>query len=336
MILGQIMSKDNIATQFRGLKGQYARLGSNIVDALKIFLDEHGIPYVDIYSRVKSFDSFYEKIDRKKYSNPFDEIEDICGIRVICYYFSDIERINAIIQNEFTILESQDKSELLGLKEFAYRSQHYIVKLNNNWLLAPNYRRLDGLKAEVQVRTILMHAWAEIEHKLNYKSDAQVPEIFQRKLFRLSAKLEEADEQFIELKDGIDAYREELKEQLDSKNAFDLTQSLNRDSFITFMQYCFPDYSEFDFSFIDRSFEMASEKYSNFEPIYSAFKLVEKYIDDIANDLLVSGYPNDIRHNPSEIIAMASDICNLSESDLEGKVDSWIEVVVRWKNKLNH
>ncbi|MDN3615738.1 GTP pyrophosphokinase [Vibrio gallaecicus] len=222
---------------------------------MKAFLDEKNIPYVDVYSRVKSFDSFYEKIDRKKYADPFENIEDICGVRVICYYFSDIEKINSIIKEEFSILESEDKSELLGLKEFAYRSQHFIIKLNENWLSAPNYRRLDGLKAEVQVRTILMHAWAEIEHKLNYKSDAQVPELFQRKLFRLSAKLEEADEQFIELKDGIDGFRLKLKDELETNNSFDLTQSVNLDSYITFIRYCMPNIGDFDYDFVGLSFD---------------------------------------------------------------------------------
>ena len=109
----------------------------------------------------------------KKIREPFDEIEDICGVRVICYYTSDVDKVTQIIKNEFQILESQNKSDLLGVNEFAYRSQHFIVKTNSKWNAAPNYRDLGNLKAEIQVRTILMHTWAEIEHKLNYKNKAQ-------------------------------------------------------------------------------------------------------------------------------------------------------------------
>ncbi|MDN3612832.1 GTP pyrophosphokinase family protein [Vibrio gallaecicus] len=328
------MNKDQVAKQFRSLKGQYIRLGNNIVDALKAFLDEKNIPYVDVYSRVKSFDSFYEKIDRKKYADPFENIEDICGVRVICYYFSDIEKINSIIKEEFSILESEDKSELLGLKEFAYRSQHFIIKLNENWLSAPNYRRLDGLKAEVQVRTILMHAWAEIEHKLNYKSDAQVPELFQRKLFRLSAKLEEADEQFIELKDGIDGFRLKLKDELETNNSFDLTQSVNLDSYITFIRYCMPNIGDFDYDFVGLSFD-SDRVVPSFEDMYAAFKVVEPYIDEVAVDLLDNGYSNNLHEHPTEILGFAYDLLSVKKADLQEKVEPWRVTVFKWKDRLN-
>ncbi|HDV0902525.1 GTP pyrophosphokinase [Vibrio antiquarius] len=329
------MEKEKVAVNFRSVKEDYQRLGNNIVDALKSFLDDRNISYVDIYSRVKSFDSFYEKIGRKSYKNPFDEIEDICGVRVVCYYHSDVTKINDIIASEFNVLESQNKSELLGLNEFAYRSQHFIVSLNDNWLSAPNYRKLDGLKAEIQVRTILMHAWAEIEHKLNYKSDAQVPEQFQRKLFRISAKLEEADEQFVELKAGIDEYREQLAEQLVGHNTFDLTQSLNRDSFLTFMKYCFPDQEYWDSTFVDRTFDNAKENYGDFQHLDEIYSYVKNHIDDIAEELLAQGYENDIRHNPTEIIAFGGDVVFSGAAELEGKVDNWVHVVNSWKEKLD-
>lgn len=102
------MNKNQISKEFQKIKNDYNRLGNNIVDALKTFLDEANIPFLEIYYRIKKFDSFFEKIDRKGYDNPFEEIEDICGIRIICYYNSDIIKINEIINNEFSVLEQQD------------------------------------------------------------------------------------------------------------------------------------------------------------------------------------------------------------------------------------
>ena len=102
------MNKNTISKEFQSKKEDYNRLGSNIVEALKTFLNEANIPFLEIYYRVKKFDSFFEKIDRKGYENPFYDIEDICGIRIICYYASDIERINKIINEEFVVLEQQE------------------------------------------------------------------------------------------------------------------------------------------------------------------------------------------------------------------------------------
>ena len=57
----------------------------------------------------------------------------------------------------------------------------------HEWLVSPNYRGLGDIKIEIQVRTILMHAWAEIEHKLAYKNKAQIPESVTRNLALISA-----------------------------------------------------------------------------------------------------------------------------------------------------
>ncbi|MES2373777.1 MAG: hypothetical protein V4557_14450 [Bacteroidota bacterium] len=63
--------------QFQEKYSAFKRLGQNIVDALKNFLEENKIPFLDIYCRVKTFDSFCEKNERKGYTKPFEEIEDI-------------------------------------------------------------------------------------------------------------------------------------------------------------------------------------------------------------------------------------------------------------------
>lgn len=100
----------------------------------------------------------FTKITRKNYSDPFNGIEDICAIRIICYYASNIAKIEQIIKDELNVLESEDKADPLGLKEFAYRSVHNIVTIKDNWAATPNYRGLENLKDEIETRTILMHA----------------------------------------------------------------------------------------------------------------------------------------------------------------------------------
>lgn len=96
-------TKKEIKEQYNKLQFRYTRLGKNLEEALKSFLETEKIPFLNVYYRVKDFDSFFEKIGRKKYKDPFNEIEDFCGIRIICYYASDIEKIEKIIKNELNV-----------------------------------------------------------------------------------------------------------------------------------------------------------------------------------------------------------------------------------------
>ena len=115
-----------------------------------------------------------------------------------------------------------------------------VEMINESWLMAPNYRGLDGLKAEIQVRTVLMHAWAEIEHKLAYKSADQVPDKFRRKLYRLSAKFEEADEQFEDLRVGLSEYRAQVRSATEKAGESNKSLELNLDTLQAFVNHYYP------------------------------------------------------------------------------------------------
>lgn len=235
-----VITLEQFRQQYNERKPQYERLATNLQDVLKSFLAEKSIPYLEVLARVKDVDSAYEKISRKDYEKPFEQIEDWCGLRIICYYPSDIDRIGEMLGEEFDIRTQEDTSKRLAAHEFGYRSTHFILKIKSEWAAAPNYRLLQDYKAEIQVRTILMHAWAEIEHKLSYKSAEQVPDQFRRKLFRLSAKFEEADEQFEELRNGIGEYRATIHEIVKDIPSF-RTQELNLDTLQAFLDTAFPE-----------------------------------------------------------------------------------------------
>lgn len=224
--------------QFNKLKNSYDSLGRNVIESLKILLANDKIQTLSIYYRVKETASFLEKITRKSYENPFEEIEDICGIRIICYYQTDIEKISDIIKKEFKVFESEDKESILDYNQFGYRSYHLIASVDPEWEKTPNFRGLSNLKCEIQIRTILMHAWAEIEHSLAYKTELQTPLKFRRKLHRISAKLEEADEQFEELKIESKKYQLEVTEKVKKTEKDKL--ELNIDTLQAFMDTNFP------------------------------------------------------------------------------------------------
>jgi ppGpp synthetase/RelA/SpoT-type nucleotidyltranferase len=219
----------------------YERLAENLRNALIEFITENDISYHSINYRIKELDSYTEKIERKKYEDPFEQIEDFCGIRIICFYPNDLEKISTIIFKEFNVINNVDKSTELELDRFGYRSNHYIVKIKEEWAKAPNYRGLQNLKAEIQVRTILMHTWAVIEHKLAYKKKDQIPKEFRRKLFQLSALLEIADAQFQDLKTEKEEFQKSLISEKKGKQYFDYSVELNLDTLQAYLDFTFPN-----------------------------------------------------------------------------------------------
>lgn len=227
--------------KYKKLSKEYSRLGKIVHQDLEKLLEDANISVLSVTYRIKDFDKFLDKIKRKKYKNPLNEIEDICGLRIVCYYTSDLDKIASIIKKEFIIVESIDKSKVLGEDEFGYLSHHFIVKLKANWLNTPSYRDLGHLKAEIQLRTVLMHTWADISHKLSYKKKEQAPHQFTRRLNRLSAILEEADEKFDSLRRDREKYIEEISGKSVKSSGFDLKQELNLDSILAFLDFYFPD-----------------------------------------------------------------------------------------------
>ncbi|MDV7697634.1 hypothetical protein N6B72_11940 [Chryseobacterium soli] len=241
------MTKEDIEKHYSENRSQYENLAVNIKQALKTFFGEHNISFHSISSRIKEFESYIEKIDRKGYEDPIEQIEDFCGVRIICYYPLDLDKIATIINDEFEVIESIDKSANMEADRFGYRSNHYIVRIKKDWLKAPNYRGLEHLKAEIQVRTILMHSWADIEHKLAYKKQDDIPKEFRRKLYQLSALLEIADAQFQELKNNKENFKSSLiKSDKEGSNFFDIKSDLNLDSLQAYLDFNFPDRKRID------------------------------------------------------------------------------------------
>ena len=117
----------------------YDRLVANVHGVLASQLDDAGVPYVNVDKRVKSLDSAFEKVARKRYSDPFNQIEDFCGLRVVCYYPSDVDKIVSLLRQEFTVTSEEDTKTRLKANEFGYRSTHLAILIPEDWLKAPQY-----------------------------------------------------------------------------------------------------------------------------------------------------------------------------------------------------
>jgi putative GTP pyrophosphokinase len=183
-------------------------------------LEDGGIDVAQIESRTKTVDSFAEKVRRKsgKYADPLAEITDLAALRVIAYFPADVERIGALLEQHFDVdWPNSHRQDAEALSDrFGYRSDHYVVRLSTERTGLPEYARYDGMRAEIQVRTVMQHAWAAVDHQLRYKNASQLPPELQRRLSKLSALLEVADEQFAALRSEADAmeatYVEEVQQ----------------------------------------------------------------------------------------------------------------------------
>jgi putative GTP pyrophosphokinase len=209
---------DQFVSQYLLKRPLYEELTTRLVELLKSLLNTCKVDVHLIESRTKDVESFREKIGRssKQYTDPLKEVTDLAGIRIIMYYEKDIEKVCELIENEFGVdtVNSLDKKNILKPEEFGYQSIHFIAELSSSRCILPEWSHLAGLQVEIQVRTVLQHAWAAISHKLQYKQEGDVPQQLRRRLFRLSALLELADEEFMGLQEKTTTLTRSIEKQL--------------------------------------------------------------------------------------------------------------------------
>ncbi|PTQ67878.1 GTP pyrophosphokinase family protein [Pseudomonas sp. GV071] len=193
---------------------------SRSMDALfRVLLDSFSIKPHSISCRVKDKSSFQRKINEKNKYSSMAEVTDVVGLRVISHYADDVDAVARIIENEFQVdvKNSIDKRVSLDPDRFGYLSLHYVVSLKKERFALAEYKRFKGLKFEIQVRSILQHTWAEIEHDIGYKAKIEIPKPIRRKFSRLAGLLELADDQFVQIRDDLAKYEVEVKEKLYSQ-----------------------------------------------------------------------------------------------------------------------
>ncbi|MEM7122339.1 MAG: hypothetical protein AAF563_13730 [Pseudomonadota bacterium] len=185
-----------------------------------------------IAARAKTPESVLRKIRRKHYSDPDKQVTDLIGVRVITFYSDDVDAIAARLQDnlDINLPESIDKRVQLGLREFGYRSVQLIARLKPAHPSTEDFKVLKGRWFEIQVRSILEHAWAEIEHEVVYKSGVRFPEEVVRRFASLAGTLELLDSEFLALRqerdDLIDGYRHAYTKHGDDRRAFDVARLL--------------------------------------------------------------------------------------------------------------
>jgi putative GTP pyrophosphokinase len=157
-------------------------------------------PIEFVTGRVKEISSILEKAN--KFNIPLDrieyEIEDIAGIRIMCQFVDDVQRVVELIRNRKDMQIMYEKDYVTNYKESGYRSYHVIIKYPVN--LAEGQK---DILAEFQIRTLAMNFWATIEHSLNYKYKHEIPENIKEKLKHAADAAFKLDELMLEIKDEI-------------------------------------------------------------------------------------------------------------------------------------
>ena len=188
-----------------------------VTSLIETLLREASIRPHSVNGRAKDAKSLEGKIKRpnKNYSN-LDQITDLCGIRIITYFVEEVDLVAKLVEREFVVDadNSVDKRIFSDPDRFGYVSLHYVVSLNAARLGLAEYRRFNGFKVEIQIRTVIQHAWAEIEHDLGYKRELAIPKTVKRKFFQLAAMLEMADEGFTSTKQTLTQYEKEVGEAI--------------------------------------------------------------------------------------------------------------------------
>ena len=211
-----------ILDDFRKMRDTYAELEKIVGERLKLLADGSGVPIMGLEHRVKTEQSLEAKLCRTgDLYRRIEDLTDLVGARVILYFSDDVDRIGELVEREFDIdrANSSDKRAMLNPDSFGYLSLHYKCSLPKGC----GYRdELCNIRFEIQIRSVLQHAWAQINHDMGYKSQFGVPRTVVRELARLAGLLELADEEFIRTRENIGAYIVETREKIKSDNAGDV------------------------------------------------------------------------------------------------------------------
>jgi ppGpp synthetase/RelA/SpoT-type nucleotidyltranferase len=187
-------------------------------------------PPPKVSGRVKEVDESIKKFELKYLkeceSSPEayqirPKITDLIGLRVVCIYESDIERVAEILRKNLQVLQETDKTEALEIHEnqFGYKGLHIDAKLDGGRAALPEYSRFSGFVFEVQIRSIVQDAWSEVDHRLKYKK--RIPKELKRRINRLAAIFELADQEFETIRLNTTGLEEEGRK--DTKTAEGIT-----------------------------------------------------------------------------------------------------------------
>ena len=192
--------KENITRTFNEFV-DLAHLYESAIEVVKTYLgildSEFSIKYQrnpihDIKSRLKSAESIINKLAKKGVpltpENARKNLLDIAGIRVTCYYISDIYVLAEMLSHRDDFIVIKQKDYIKDPKPSGYRSYHMIINVPVYLAAQKRYAPV-----EIQIRTIAMDFWASLEHQLRYKTSAAITPEISNELRECAERIAETD-----------------------------------------------------------------------------------------------------------------------------------------------
>ena len=205
-----IPDKNQLKKQYDEYHAHFTVLLKRLEDHLRSTVKVSALPAYK--TRIKNFDSYYVKLLKFPPADPtigFPVVTDLIGIRIICPFLQNLGEVEDVLIKNFTVREVERKGADRTFREFGYESTHVLADIPESFkvgLLLP-----DNLIFEVQIRTILQDAWAEVEHELIYKFEFSAFDFpLKRKFASINASLSLADILFQEIRDAQNSLNTEL------------------------------------------------------------------------------------------------------------------------------
>jgi putative GTP pyrophosphokinase len=211
-----------VLSEFDSKEGMLGALCVKTKSLIEASLEDARIPYQSVQVRVKS-----KKKLAEKYTNPkkdyrrLEDITDLAGLRIITYYENDVDRAAKVIEREFVVDRgnSVDKRDTEP-DRFGYNALNYVCTHLPKRVSDVEYKKFAGVRCEIQITSILRHAWSEMEHEWYDLKDAY-PAKVKRRFYRIAALLELAESEFLDIRNSRTQYERSVAVRVEA-NVLDL------------------------------------------------------------------------------------------------------------------
>lgn len=166
-------------------------------------------PVASFQTRIKSAESMRQKLQRLAFpvtaESAMKNVFDAAGVRLVCPFIQDIDRTAELIRAIPGVQIQTEKDYIRSPKPNGYRSYHMILSMPLRFL--GNSPKTVWL--EVQLRTIAMDCWANIEHQLKYKQNIPDQALLVQELKRCADEITSTDLSLQTIRDLIEHHEEE-------------------------------------------------------------------------------------------------------------------------------
>jgi len=174
---------------YRELRPELELVTARLRDEVAALFEDSDVTPLFITARTKSVESFRQKASRTvftkddaqdrelEFPDPIPQLHDLVGVRVVVLLPRDVRESAALIKRRRGPFYAQsDREKDIGSMEsgtYGYSSRHLILRPRHDEavdaFMAAHPRGDSPFVFEVQIRTVLAHAWSEIEHDIRFK-----------------------------------------------------------------------------------------------------------------------------------------------------------------------